>query len=110
MRSILALGLAAAPLAPLAVQAGETDGARHITVEEAMENTNEVYGVPPPEVDCGAKDSASNSGAIVVCGSRPEIPATVSNRPQSSIPSRRRRWTTGCPVHPISGHRPAYQA
>jgi len=65
----LALGLAAAPLPPLAAQADSATVSQRLDVDAALAKEREVYGVPKPDPDpvqnCDAGDADSN--AIVVC-------------------------------------------
>jgi hypothetical protein len=67
----LGLGLAAAPMAPLAAQAG---GPAPVTVDEAIEKERQVYGPPAakakPADDCAAAQAASPD-EIVVCARKP---------------------------------------
>jgi hypothetical protein len=67
-----ALGLAAAPLSPLAAQAGQAGDARQLTVEEAFENEQQVYGVLPSTEDCVTADQDSTEHTTVVCGKKPD--------------------------------------
>lgn len=102
----LGLGLAAAPLAPLAAQAAEGAG---LNVEDALDKEREVYGAPaarpkPADDGCGAPTGGADD-AIVVCAKKPVDSARFRVRSTAELdPSSHQNLYDGLPRGPdVSG-------
>ena len=88
----LGLGLAAAPLAPLAAQAGESPS---VTADDAIDKERQVYGAPAAKPksagdDCAAAQAASPD-EIVVCARRPVDNSKYRVQSTAQLDSRSRQ-------------------
>ena len=100
------LGLAAAPLGPLAAQADDPPGS--VTAEDALAKERQVYGVPrPPPEPSQACDTAAgaDSGDIVVCARKPGDSAQFRVKSTAELdPGSRQNLYDGLPRGPdVSG-------
>jgi hypothetical protein len=105
----LALGLAAAPLAPLAAQADQAPASQPLDVDAAIAKEHEVYGVPKPDPapveNCASADADSTD--IVVCARKPSDNSRFRVQSTAELdPKSRQNLYDGLPRAPDLGPPP----